>query len=399
VVSSLEPGGAERQVVELARHLDPGRFEVIVCSLGAEVPLAAALPTHVSLVVLGKSWRFDARPVARLARLLRRRAVALVHAFLFDAEMAARLAGSLAGVPVVVGSERNSDYRRPWHQVLLLRLTRPLVTGIVANSQAGRRFAARTQGLPEGRVWTLPNGVDLDRFHPRPGAEARRRLGLPADVPVVGMVASFKPQKDHPMLVAAARAVLRSRPETLFVCAGEPLRGAGGGGLSLRTGTGAHRDVAGYHARVSSLLAESGVGDSFRMLGAVREIEWLYPACDVTVLTSRHEGTPNVLLESMASGVPVVATRVADNAAVSPEGRVGYLVDPGDVEGLGARLLELLGDPEHRRRLGDAARAWVAERYSVRAVARQAEELYLTLLRGRGVLPSTPASEEAACSR
>jgi glycosyltransferase involved in cell wall biosynthesis len=248
-------------------------------------------------------------------------------------------------------------------------------------------------------VWTLPNGVDLDRFHPRPGAEARRRLGLPADVPVVGMVASFKPQKDHPMLVAAARAVLRSRPDTLFVCAGEPLTGAGGGGLSLRAGTGAHKDVAGYHARVSSLLAESGVGDSFRMLGAVREIEWLYPACDVTVLTSRHEGTPNVLLESMASGVPVVATRVADNAAVSPEGRVGYLVDPGDVEGLGARLLELLGDPENRRRLGDAARAWVAERYSVRAVARQAEELYLTLLRGRGVLPSTPASEEAACSR
>jgi len=398
VVSSLEPGGAERQVVELARHLAPERFAAVVCSLGAEVPLAAGLPPHVPLVVLGKRWRFDVGPVARLVRLLRQRRVALVHAFLFDAEMAARVGGALAGVPVVLGSERNSDYRRPWHQSLLLRLTRPLVTGVVANSQAGRRFAARTQGLREERVWTLPNGVDLDRFRPRPAAEARRRLGLPPDVPVVGMVASFKPQKDHPMLVEAARRVLRARPDALFVCAGEPLRGAGG--LSLRAGTGAHQDVAGYHARVSSLLAGSGVADRFRVLGAVREVEWLYPACDVTVLTSRHEGTPNVLLESMASGVPVVATRVADNALLVPDGRVGHLVEPGDAEGLSVRLLELIGDPARRQRLGDAARGWVAERLSVRAVAQQAEELYRSLLQAQGVqLPPPSGREVSGCSR
>jgi glycosyltransferase involved in cell wall biosynthesis len=385
VVSSLEHGGAERQVVELARNLDPRRFDPVVCSLSDDVPLAGLLPDPArQLVIVRKRWRFDAATVPRVARLMRKLGTQVAHGFLFDAEIVARAAGRLAGVPVIVGSERNSDYRRPRLQLLALRATRRWVQAVVANSEAGRRFGLRTLGLPADSVHVIPNGVDVARFSPGDAAAARRTLGLPPDRPVVGMVASFKPQKNHPMFLDVARRVLAREPRALFLCAGEPLRGAGGA-FSLRAGTGAHRDVAGYHREVARSLGEGALAESCRLLGRVDEVERVYRACDVTVLTSRHEGTPNVVLESMACAVPVVVTDVADNARLVGDGVAGYVVPLDDAPAMAARLLDLLGDDARRRQMGRAARAHVESAFSLAAMARRTEELYATLLARAGI--------------
>jgi glycosyltransferase involved in cell wall biosynthesis len=383
VVSSLEHGGAERQVVELARALDPARFEAFVCSLSAHVPLASGLPDRSRLAVIPKRFRFDATTVPRAARLMRSLRVDVVHGFLFDAEMVARIAGRLAGVPVVVASERNSDYRRPLLQRAALRLTRPWITALVANSEAGRRFSIAAQGLPPEAVHVVHNGVDVERFRPGDAAAARRSLGLDPGTPVVGMVASFKPQKNHLMFLDVARRVLAKRPEATFLCAGEPLRGAGGP-LSMKAGTGAHRDVAGYRREVSRALDQWGLAARCRLLGRVEEVERVYQACDLTVLTSLHEGTPNVVLESMACGVPVVVTAVADNAALVPEGVVGAVVPSGDAAAMAAQVLALLADERRRRDLGAAARRHVETRFSTAAMAHKMEALYDDLLRGGG---------------
>jgi glycosyltransferase involved in cell wall biosynthesis len=382
VVSSLEHGGAERQVVELVRGLDPARFEAFVCSLSDDVPLALALPDRARLAVVRKRFRFDAATVPRVARVMRRLGPDLVHAFLFDAEIVARAAARLAGVRVVVASERNSDYRRPLVQRAALRLTRRWVSALVANSEAGRLFAIRTQGLSPEKVHVIHNGVDVERFRPGDAAEARRSLALEAGVPVVGMVASFKPQKNHLMFAEVARRVLSARPDALFLCAGEPLRGAGGP-FSLRSGTGAHRHVAAYHREVSRALEQGGLAGRCRLLGQVPDIERVYRACDLTVLTSRHEGTPNVVLESMACGVPVVVTDVADNATVVPEGVAGAVVPSGDAAAMAARVLGLLADERTRRQMGAAARRHVQERFSTAAMAGRTAALYERLL-GRG---------------
>jgi glycosyltransferase involved in cell wall biosynthesis len=367
VVSSLEHGGAERQVVELARGLDPARFEAFVCSLSHDVPLASGLPDRSRLVVVPKRFRFDATTVPRVARLMRRLGTDLVHAFLFDAEIVARAAARLARVRVVVASERNSDYRRPLVQRAALRLTRPWVSALVANSEAGRRFSIRTQGLPAEKVHVVHSGVDVERFRPGDAAEARRSLGLEAGAPVIGMVASFKPQKNHLMFLEVARRVLAARPEAMFLCAGEPLRGAGA-----------------YHREVSRALQQGELAGRCRLLGRVEDVERVYRACDLTVLTSRHEGTPNVVLESMACGVPVVVTDVADNAMVVPEGVAGAVVPEGDAAAMAARVLGLLADERGRREMGQAARRHVMERFSTAAMARQTEALYDRLLdRGR----------------
>ena len=377
LIGSLEHGGAQRQLVELARGLDRRRFQPLVASLSPHMPLAAALPPDVRVEVAARRWRFDPGPVARVARLMRRHRVRVVHAFLFDAEMVARLAAPLARVPVVVGSERNSNYRRPALQRWLLRGTRGLVTAVIANSHAGKSFHVETVGTSPARVRVVHNGVDVERFQPGDRAEARRELGLdPAD-PVVGMVASFKPQKNHFLLLEAARRVLARAPRVTFACAGEPLPGGGGGALSA--GTGSHQDVTDYHRRVRAAIQEGGLADRVRLLGAVERVERFYAACDLTVLTSDHEGSPNVLLESLACGVPVVATDVGDNAYIVP-GAAGALVPRGDAAALAAEIEAMIFSPPRARAKGAAGRAWVEREFSTAALAERTARVYEELL-------------------
>jgi glycosyltransferase involved in cell wall biosynthesis len=382
LVSSLEPGGAERQVVELARGLDPARFDPLVCSLTATVPLAESLPdAGRRLVVVPKRWRFDATTIPRVARVMARGRVRIVQSFLFDADLVARCAARLAGAPLVIGSERNSGYRRPALQGLCLRLTRRWVDAVIANSEAGRRFTVSTLGMAEADVYTVPNGVDLQRFRPRDPGPARAALGLPARGPLVGMVAAFKPQKNHPMFLEVARRVAARFPDALFVCAGEPLARPGGGRGWLRPGTGLHRGVEAYRERIARDLETSGLRERCRLLGRVDAVEQVYNACDLTLLTSLHEGTPNVLLESMASGVPVVATAVGDNAQLVPDGRVGHVVRSGDAEAMAARVGELLADEGRRRALGSTARAWAEQAFSSAGLGARTAAVYEELLR------------------
>jgi glycosyltransferase involved in cell wall biosynthesis len=377
LIGSLEHGGAQRQLVELAGGLDRSRFEPLIGSLSTNIPLAATLPEDMTVNVAARRWRFDLRPVLQIARLMKRHRVRLVHAFLFDAEMVARIAARLAGVGVMVGSERNSNYRRPLLHRWCLRGTRRLVTAVIANSHAGKAFHVATVGTPAERVRVVHNGVDVRRFRPGDRAQARRELGLDPAARVVGMVASFKPQKNHFLLLEAARRVVDRLPDAVFVCAGEPLQGATRGALG--PGTGSHHGVLDYHRRVRQSLEDLGLADKVRLVGAVEHVERFYAACDLTTLTSDHEGSPNALLESMACGVPVVATDVGDNAYLVP-GDVGALVPRGNAAALASRIEALLGDPVRLRAMGTAARSWVEREFSTGALATKTARVYEELL-------------------
>jgi hypothetical protein len=134
LISSLEFGGAERQVVEMVRSFDPKVVRPIICSLSTKVPLARFLSGKKDeLNIVEKRGRFDVTTVFRVARLLRKHRVDVVHAFLFDAEMVARLAAPLAGVKVVIASERNTDYVRSRMHTVLLKGTERLYDAMVAN--------------------------------------------------------------------------------------------------------------------------------------------------------------------------------------------------------------------------------------------------------------------------
>jgi glycosyltransferase involved in cell wall biosynthesis len=367
LISNLEFGGAQRQVVELANHLDPARFEVHVGSLSDYLPLAEGLrcPVHV----VQKRWKYDLTVVPRLARLLRRLGVELIQSYLFDADVAARLAGRLAGA-AVVGAERNTDYTLRPQQRAGYRLTHALVDLIIANSRAGAAFNARLLGYDPSFYRVVHNGVDTNRFRPGDGRVLRAELGIGTDERVVGMFASFKEQKNHPLAFAAASRVLVVEPRARFVFVGDMLW------------AGLHGSDA-YKERMDRLVEEMGIRERCLFLGNRSDVAELYRACDVTLLPSLFEGTPNVVLESLASGVPVVATDVADNRIIIPEGEVGHVVPLGDPEALAARLLDLLRNDETRARFGVAARAWVEREFATAVLARKTGAIYEEVLARR----------------
>jgi glycosyltransferase involved in cell wall biosynthesis len=370
VVSSLEYGGAERQVLALAEHLDPSRFEVHVCSSRPtgrwRMPPRGGIPVHL----VPKRARFDVTVVIRLVDLLRRHGIGLVHSFLFDAEIAARLAARIAGVRAVIGSERNSNYRRPWSHGIALRLTRRLSHALVANSQAGKAFNVRTLSLPPAHIRVVYNGVDTTRFHPHPVPALRHALGIPPGQPVVGMVANFKRQKNYEMFFRVARRVLESRPDAWFVSVGDAMRDGQQGSDA-------------YHRDMRALANAVGLAPRILWLGTRDDMPEVYNLFHVKALTSRREGTPNVLLEAMASGVPAVVTDVADNAVHVQDAVTGFVVPLDDVDRMADRVLKLLADEDARRAMGEAARWRAVERYSLTAMARHMETVYRRVLAER----------------
>lgn len=367
VISALGYGGAETQAVELANSIDPALLDLQLCSLSTYVPQAGRLQHPERLHILRKHWRFDATVVPRLARLLRAERIDVVHGYLFDAEIACALAGRLAGVRAVVGSERNASYEISRIQRLAYRLARGCFDCIVANSQAGADFNRRALGFPAEHYRIVRNGVDTTRFRPVDGAATRAALGLAADTPVIGMFASLKPQKNHLLLLRAARAVLEAVPAARFLFVGDILPGGKHGSAQYA------RDV---QAAVDLL----GLRSACQFLGNRTDLPQLYSACDLTVLPSLFEGTPNAVLESLACGCPVIVTDVADNERIVPDGQVGRVVPSGDAAALSSAIVEMLTVPGYRAALAARARAWAEQEFSLRALSSNMTRVYRELV-------------------
>jgi glycosyltransferase involved in cell wall biosynthesis len=257
-------------------------------------------------------------------------------------------------------------------QVLLYRLTRPCVDLLIANSHAGAEFNQRVVGYPSSRYRVVHNGVDTERFAPGDAAPLRAELGVAPGEQVVGMFASFKQQKNHPLFFRAAARVLERFPRTRLLLVGDELY------------AGMHGSDA-YKRDVLDLVDRLGLRERCIFAGNQDAVERYYPVCDVTVMSSHFEGTANAVLESLACGVPVVATNVSDTALILPDGRAGYVVPPEDDRAMSERIGALLGDDLLRSRMAQAARQWILQEFSSERLAAKTADVYLKELNARQV--------------
>lgn len=371
IISNLEFGGAQRQLVELANNLSRDDFDVMVCSLSQYIPLGSGLDLpDEKVVIIQKKSKYDISVVFRLSKVLRENKVDVLHAFLFDAEIAARIASAMAGVAVMVGSERNSNYRIKRNQMVAYRLTKNLRDVCIANSKAGAEFNAQELGYPEKHYVVVRNGVDTNRFQAGNGAQLRESLGISQDQFVIGMFASFKEQKNHGMLFHAVKELTSSDRNFRVVLLGEELHGGAQGTTT-------------YVQKIHELVGRLGIRDYCLFVGNQDDVEAYYRICDVTVLPSKFEGTPNVVLESMASGVPVIVTAVSDNNEIVEHGKSGYVVDVGDEAGLSRYLQLLMEDRELSANMGSEARRRAVELFSSAQLASSTGEVYKTALEQR----------------
>ncbi len=364
-VNDLRTGGAERQLVELARGLDKSRYRVTVATLYGGQPLERELAGEagVELVCLQRRNKYDPSPVWRMARLLRQRRAHIVQPFLTPATFFSLLGALLAGTPIRVVTERCGLRLRPGlgnhvYRFLEDRLTR-WAQVVVANSEAGRRYVV-SRGIPAAKVRVIYNGVNPARLCHRPEERqaVRRMLGADDGIPVVGMVASLQPAKDYPTFLQAAAEIARQMPATRFLVVGEgPLRPQLEE-TARQLGLGAKVSFAGNQPRVAPYIA----------------------AMDVAVLSScDHEGCSNFLLEAMALGRPIVATDVGGNRELFRDGQPGLLVPPRSPQVLASAVLSLLRDEGLRGRCAVDAVAIYRRRFSLETMVSAYDALYREL--------------------
>lgn len=366
VISSLEFGGTQRQLVELVNASQQLDVRYFIVSMSEATPLARQLSDPDVVRIVHKKSRFDLSVVPRMAKLLRNLEVDIAHGFLFDAEIAVRLAGRIAGTTAVIGSERNANYRIKKIQRLAYFLTHGLRDACVANSRAGAIFNARQLGYQSEHYRVVYNGVDTDRFRPLDRDTGCKRVGLNTGYRWIGMVGSFKRQKNHTVFLRAAKRVLERHPDVAIALAGDTLA------------AGLHGTDE-YKREVLDEIEKLDFDDRIKLLGNREDIENFYAACDLTALPSLHEGTPNVALESMACGTPVVASNVADNSIVIPDGDAGFIVPLNDVDAMADAISRLL-DRDVLKTMRVRAREWAIEQFGNAASAHAMLDVYEDVL-------------------
>ncbi len=355
-ITDLDVGGAERMFVELVTRLDRHHWEPrVFCLSGpgalAERLQASGIPVTCfgakSVRNLGVSWR--------LAAELKKFRPALIQSFLFHANLVGRLAAWWAGVPRVVCGIRVAE-RRSRVPLWLDRLTQGFVDHNVCVSRAVAEFSIHNARLQASKVSVIANGVDSQHFATATAVD-RASLGLTA-APLVLFVGRLDPQKaPFVLLEAFVRLVTRHADWQLLFVGEGPLR-----------------------ASMTDWAVEHRLNSSIHFAGWRPDVPELLKAVDVLVLPSLWEGMPNILLESMAAGLPVVVSRVEGTEELIRDGESGLLATPGSVEELERQIEKVLIDREFSMKLSTAAQQAVFKGFTIDAMIRSYEQLYLRLL-------------------
>jgi glycosyltransferase involved in cell wall biosynthesis len=347
----LGPGGTERQLTEIARSLDRSRFEPhVACFLDG--PRGDELrKSGVPVLVLPLNKFLSPASIAvalRLRRYLRERRVRLVHTFDYPLTCFGVPVARLARSPVVLSSQRAHRGLHPPIYRRLLRLTDRMVDGVVVNCEAMFRHMVEEERVPPGLIHLCYNGIDAARFSPH----GRRATATPA----IGAVSLLRPEKGLDILLEAFSKLGREALQLVIVGSGPEL------------------------PRLQGLAASLGIAGRCRFEPATADVPARLREIDIFVLPSLSEALSNSLMEAMASGCAVVASRVGGNPELVKDQETGLLFDAKDANSLAQSLHRLIEEAAFRDRLGVAASASIRERFSLAASVHRMEEIYSSLL-------------------
>lgn len=369
IITGLDTGGAEMMLLKVMENIDRERFSPHVISLTRVGEIGQRIRTlGIPVEALGMTPGLP-NPLAlwRLVRRLRMIQPQMVHTMMYHANLLGGVAARLAGIPALSWGIRHSDLSWRANKLATLavvaagaRLSGWVPRLILSCSEVARQVHIR-HGYCAAKMVVLPNGFDLSRFQPDAAARAavRQELGVASNVPLVGLIGRFDPQKNHSGFFEAAHLLHRRWPEVHFVLAG--------------------KGVVPENGELMRVMEAAGVLGVTHLLGIRRDVPRLMAALDVLVSSSIGEAFPNVLGEAMACGVPCAVTDVGDSAYIV--GDTGRVVASRDMAALAAAIADLLIlAPTERQVLGERARARVAEHFEIGAVTRMYEKFFLDSL-------------------
>lgn len=359
VVLSLQPGGLENGVVNVANRLDPQRFRSSVCCLKHAGEFAVRLD-RASVPVYEMNWRGgnDVFMPFRLAKLFRQNKVDIVHTRNAESFFYGFLGAKLAGVSAIVHSEHGRTFNDRAIRFRIQNFFSRYTDNIFALSEQLKRDLVAHIGIPANRIDVQYNGVDLKRFRMLGSEGMRAKLRIAADAVVVGSVGRLVTLKNYQLLLRAAHSL--GVEHVVIVLVGDgPERGA-----------------------LEAMADQLGMRERVHLLGHRDDVAELIRAMDIFVLPSTSEGMSNTMLEAMAAGVAVIASNVGGNPELVRDGIDGLLFESGDVAGLSDQLKSLIADPARRSALASAGRERIELEFSMEAMIARYEKVYESVMPG-----------------
>lgn len=383
IIGSLDVGGTENFLLRLLPHLANRGWSVCVFCLARRGHQASLLESHGIRVIASPLRLGSTRPgvFVRLARLmavgpylfycLLRERPRIVHMFLPASYLLGAPLARLTRTPIVLMSRRSlNNYQR--NRLLVRRLEcfwHKRMTAVIGNSQRVVAQLIDEEAAPRERTVCIYNGVDVNAFKcTRLKTDVRRELGIDQDALVLISVANLIPYKGHVDLLRGLSSASENFPsEWVLLCVGRD----DGIGESLK-----------------ELTHKLGLNSHVRWMGTRGDVPDLLGAADISVLASHEEGFSNAILESMAAGLPVVATDVGGNAEAVVDGETGLVIPPRDSEALGNAIAKLAKDLKYRKKLGAAGQRRARDYFSLERSVAAHIVLYKALLKGDRSIPS-----------
>jgi glycosyltransferase involved in cell wall biosynthesis len=380
LISDLGFHGAQKQVVEMSRELARGGHDVAIYTLNDDAPRAKELEgSGVTLIVDQKRTKLDPGVLWRLNKFIRRWKADIVHGFLYDGDIYARIAAIGTGA-AVLNSERSDNYSISRMQYIAHWLTQRLVDGVVANSRSGSAFAQKLYGYDADHMHVVWNGLRIEDFE-RKGVSTtdyRTEFFGPGPHKIACMIGHIKPAKDYPLALDTAAALVKMAPEWRVLFLGDQLSTPG------QYQAGRDSDTSDYKRMVMERYERLDIAGKVLFAGARPDAPAILAQCDVQLMTSCREGFPNVVLEGMVLGVPVVSTDYSDIRHILP--RKEQVVASRSPEELARAIISVSRD---RAAVAAEQKRWVRTHASIEKVTEELQRVYQRYIR-------TPARALAA---
>jgi len=363
--------GGEKVLFDLAVSLkERGHEVIVVCPDPGQLPDELG-KAGIRSEIIPFHKTYDLRAARRLARFIKQEKIEVLHSHSMLTNIISRLASHWARVPVSVSTEhltmelarggrsrKISERLKARYYRIVDNYTSRYNRQVIAVSNAVRDDLIE-QGINPERITVIQNGIRIPEIDPEAGSRIRRELGVHEGKTVIGAVGRLSPQKDYPTLLRAFREVVRTSPGSILLIAGD----------------GYLRDT------LEKLSQELGISEKVIFLGYRSNVLEIVAAFDIYALSSLWEGLPLAVLEAMALGKPVAASAVPGTKEAIVEGETGFLAPLKDAHSLAEKIVELIRNPDKARKMGEAGRRRVVERFSLKRMVDEHEVLYQRYLR------------------
>lgn len=363
LINSYSLAGAENLVFDLVTKMDKGKFTILLCSIGngkKEVKdkiCTGMKANEINTLSLNKPpCKKRLSSILKLHRFLKENQVDILHSHCPSPDFYGKFAAFLARIPLVFSTIHNVQGYSALHENILNHLT----TRYVAISETVKQYATSQLKISPTKIEVIYNAVDIDKFT---GISVDRKLllkklGIPDGRKIVTTIGRVTEQKGHSYLIEAAEEVLKELPNVHFLIVGDEL---------------AQPDLS---KDLKKKVKTKKLQDNILFAGVRTDIPEILSITDIFVLPSLWEGLPVALLETMAAGIPIIATSVGSNPEIVTDGVNGFLVPPRDSFTLEKRIKELLFDTERTRRIGAQGKKTIRKSFAINLMVHGYEQLY-----------------------